>query len=690
MSNTHQHDSDTRVERLLSTVTTHLPGGGELRPGQVQMAQAVWRTVQAEDVSGLAPDHDDGDDTVDPDEAGPDDGSPDEANPDDGDDRGADRQSSVLLVEAGTGTGKSLAYLIPPLSAGLKTVVATATIALQGQLVDKDVPMVNKGLGQNLTAAVLKGRGNYLCQQQLNELAETKRSDQLSLLGGRNPDRLRPILQWASETETGDREELEDAPPFDVWRAVSVSGDECPGANRCPSGGECYSEAARQRALAADVIVTNHHYYGLHLSSGGALLPEHDVVIFDEAHQLPDTLSATCGAEISGGRLRAAGRRVRSLLTDESASDSLDRSAGELDTALRPEVGNRIDVDTELRRISNSTRQRCMSVIDNLRELDAKEGTNVAARIERLQLTLTRLVNDIDDLLSTSDGSSSKRVSTESVLWVDGKPDSPVLRKTPLTYDSVLADTLWPEHSVILTSATLPDAFGTQLGLPAETGTPMKVESPFDYENNAMLYCPVDLPNPRSPDYRRASQDEMIGLINAAGGRTLGLFTSFSAMDGAAERLRDALDFPVLVQGEASKASLVETFKQDPSAVLLATMSFWQGIDLPGETLTLVTIDRIPFPRPDDPVTQARRDLAGAAAFRVVDLPRAQMLLAQAAGRLVRTTSDQGVVAVLDPRLATNKSYRWDLIGAMPPFTRTKDRTQVTEFLQSLQHSNRR
>ncbi len=675
MSNTHQHDTTAQVERLLSAVTAHLPGGGELRPGQLQMAEAVWRTVGAGDAADSETVDETDSEKVD---------EADSETADETDDDVAPRTSSVLLVEAGTGTGKSLAYLVPPLDADLKTVVATATIALQGQLVDKDVPLVNEGLGRQLTAAVLKGRSNYLCQQQLNELVETKRSDQLSLLGGRNPDRLKPILAWASETETGDREELDDAPAADIWRAVSVSGDECPGATRCPSGGECYSERARQRAMAADVIVTNHHYYGLHLSSGGVLLPEHDVVIFDEAHQLPDTLSATCGVEFSGGRLRAAARRVRSMLTDEEASEPLDRSASELDSLLRPDAGNRIAVNAELQRIAASARQRCMSVMDTLRKLDASEGSNVAARIERLQRSLTRLVTDVDELLANQAGDDSSTESGESVLWVDGKPDAPVLRKTPLTYDRVLADTLWPERSVIMTSATLPDAFGAQLGLGAKAGTPMKVESPFDYETNAVLYCPVDLPSPRSPDYRRATQDEMVELITAAGGRTLGLFTSFSAMDAAAERLKDELDFPILVQGEASKAALVETFKADPSSVLLATMSFWQGIDLPGETLTLVTIDRIPFPRPDDPVTQARRDLAGAAAFRMVDLPRAQMLLAQAAGRLVRTTSDRGVVAVLDPRLATNKSYRWDLIGAMPPFTRTKDRSQVIKFLQEL------
>lgn len=645
-------ETSSEIDPLLAAVTSNLPGGGEVRPGQLEMAQAVWQTLGSRE----GPVEDD---------------EPDE-------DSSGSQDPKVLLVEAGTGTGKSLAYLVPPMAKRQRTIVATATIALQSQLVDNDVPLVTKGLGREITAAVLKGRSNYLCQQQLTELMERKHSEQLDLLGGRSPDRLRPILDWAMETETGDREELTDAPPGDVWRAVSVSGDECPGASRCPSGAECFSEAARQRAMAADVIVTNHHYYGVHLASGAVLLPDHDVVVFDEAHQLPETLSATCGVEFSGGRLRAAARRVRSLLTEESASAGLDRSAIDVDTLLRNDVGTRLAVGPELRRLADSARQRCMEVMTMLRALDVDEESNTGARVERLLLAMTRLVTDIDDIFANDDADG------ESVLWVDGSAEAPTLRKTPLAYDDVLRDHLWPDHSVIFTSATLPDSFGARLGLPPGISTPTRVDSPFDYAANARLYCPVDLPNPRSPEARRASQDEMLGLIRAAGGRTLALFTSFSAMDDAAERLRDNLPFKILVQGEASKSALVEQFKADPSSVLMATMSFWQGIDLPGDTLTLVTIDRIPFPRPDDPVMQARRDLAGAAAFRMVDLPRAQMLLAQAAGRLIRTSSDQGVVAVLDSRLATNKSYRWDLINAMPPFTRTKERTEVIEFLTEL------
>ncbi len=620
----------TSVENLMDRVTGALPGGGEVRPGQQRMAELVASALE---------------------------------------------DDSTLLVEAGTGTGKSLAYLVPIVGGGRRAVVATATIALQSQLVDSDVPLVAKALDRPVTVALLKGRRNYLCRQRLAELQRAERAEQLQLLGGRNPDNdLAEVVAWAAETVEGDREELDPSPPEDVWSAVSVGADECPGAARCPSGAECFSEVARQRAAAADIIVTNQHYYGLNLDSAGALLPEHDVVVFDEAHQLPEVLGATCGTELGGGRFRALGRRVRAILTDEELADDLDRSAAEVDDLLRPLVGRSIEDLGPLVSVAVTGRDRTDRVMAALRKLDPSEGSDVAARIERTVLAATRLVADIDAVLEADDS---------DVIWVDGSADRPLLRRTPLELQPVLERTLWPDRAVILTSATLPDGITGQLGL--DDGTAVeRVGSPFDYPNLGLLYCPTDLPQPRSDAHRGAVQDEMIGLIEAAGGRTLGLFTSYGAMTEAAERLGDELDNPVLVQGEAPKAILIERFKEEPASVLLATLSFWQGIDLPGSTLTLVTIDRLPFPRPDEPVTQARRDRAGRFAFREVDLPRAQTLLAQAAGRLIRRADDRGVVAVLDPRLATTKSYRWDLIGALPPFARTKDRAAVQDFLRQL------
>ncbi len=615
---------------LLGRVTQSLPGGGESRPGQVEMAVGVGEAVADE---------------------------------------------RALLVEAGTGTGKSLAYLTPIVDSGRQAVVATATIALQAQLVETDLPLVAKALDREVSVALLKGRRNYLCRQRLAELERAQRTEQLQLLGGRNPDHhLERVVDWAEVTVEGDREELDPAPPSEVWTAVSVGADECPGAKRCPSGDRCFSEQARQRAMAADVIVTNHHYYGLNIASGGVLLPEHDIVVFDEAHQLPEVLGATCGTEIGGGRFRALARRVRSVLTDDQLSTSLDRSAAEVEELLRPALGKSLTDLGDLVGVIVTGRDRAERIISELRKLGPGEGTDIAARIERTMLVASRLVNDIDAILGAADS---------DVLWVDGNSTNPVLRRTPLELQELLETNLWESRAVVLTSATLSDGIIGQLGLDSDH-TVLRVGSPFDYTSAGLLYCPVDLPPPKSEKHRAAVQDEIIALVEAAGGRALCLFTSFSAMTEAAERLGAELTNPVLVQGEASKSVLIDRFKRDPTAILLATLSFWQGIDLPGSTLTLVTIDRLPFPRPDEPVSQARRDRAGKMAFREVDLPRAQTLLAQAAGRLIRRGDDRGVVAVLDPRLATNRSYRWDLIQALPPFKRTKDRAEVVAFLAEL------
>lgn len=619
------------AKAALATITQGLPGGGEERPGQISMAELVQKAIEDE---------------------------------------------NALLVEAGTGTGKSLAYLTPAILAGKRTIVATATIALQSQLVANDVPRISEGLELDVSAAVLKGRRNYLCNQRLAEFDRSNHEEQLQLLRGRAAgDHIEEIRDWAEHTTTGDREELDPAPPPDVWSAVSVGADECPGASRCPSGDDCFSERARLVAKESDVIVTNHHYYGLDIASGGALLPEHDVVVFDEAHHLPEVIGATCGTDLSGGRVRTLARRTRNVLTDEELPLLLDRSAIDLDQQLANMVGDTIGTEPDLVAMLIAARDRSDKVLNALRKVKAPEGSDAAAKTERALLAANNLVNDIDAIIGAD--------NTNDVLWVDGSPNNPVLRRTPLDVGGILEHQLWEDRAVILTSATLPDAIVDQLGLPAST-TVERVGSPFAYEELGLLYCSPDLPNPNAPEARAAVQEEMRVLIEAAGGRTLGLFTSSSAMNEAAEKLRETLDFPILVQGENSKAALVREFQSDPTTVLLATMSFWQGIDLPGDTLTLVTIDRLPFPRPDEPVTQARRDRARAAAFRTVDLPRVQILLAQAAGRLVRRTDDRGVVAVLDPRLATKKSYRWEVINALPPFRRTRHRDEVVAFLQAL------
>jgi ATP-dependent DNA helicase DinG len=464
-----------------------------------------------------------------------------------------------------------------------------------------------------------------------------------------------------------------------VWSAVSVGADECPGAARCPSGTECFSERARLRAFEADIIVTNHHYYGLHLASGGALLPEHEVVVFDEAHQLLDTLRATCGTELGGVQFRALARRSRGVLVDDELPARLERTGGDLDHQLRAHLGKRVEVTPELVATLVTARDRVERLMSALRKLEPSEGTDAAARIERTMLAATHLVGDVDAIVEAPDA---------DVLWVDGSDANPILRRTPLDVGQILDEQLWGSGAVILASATLADGIVGQLGLGPDT-TVLRVGSPFDFPQLGLLYCAAHLPDPRRPEHRQAVQSEIAALATAAGGRTLALFTSSSAMHEAAGALDGLVPGPILVQGDAPREALVQRLRDEPGAVLLATLSFWQGVDIPGDALTLVTIDRLPFPRPDEPVSQARRDRAGPAAFREVDLPRAQTLLAQAAGRLVRRATDRGVVAVLDPRLATAKAYRWDLVNALPPLRRTRSRDEALELLSTLDREAR-
>jgi ATP-dependent DNA helicase DinG len=630
---------------LLGTVAQNVTGGGEDRPGQQQMAGIVADVLA---VPGTA-----------------------------------------VAIAAGTGTGKSIAYLTPIVHALAerrieRAIIATATIALQDQLLGSDVPITVGALSVDVSAAVLKGRSNYLCLQRLDELNEAAIAEQQQLLAGTDAQSHVPAInEWVEVTTTGDREELVPAPPSAVWRAVSVGPDECPGAARCPRGGDCFAENARTSAAAADIVITNHHFYGLHMASGGALLPDHDLVVFDEAHHLPDVISATSGAEISGGRFRTIARRIRSLLTETEVADLLIRSADDLPDEIRSLTGTRVTVSADLLTVLLAGRSRSESAMKELRRVTStaessggQVDSKTSTRIERAMRMLTSLIDDIDLVINAE--------TDTTVLWVDGSPGNPVLKATPIDVSPLCEEWLWRGQSVVLTSATLPAEIGTSLGRPELTVD--SVPSPFDYSTLGLLYCPLHLPTPKDPSYPEASRKEIERLVRAAGGRSLCLFTSYRAMEGAAAFLEQNLDgeMTVLVQGTESKAELIRRFVRTDRAVLLATLSFWQGVDLPGDDLTLVTIDRLPFPRPDDPVLSARRDRLGNSAFRMIDLPRAATLLAQAAGRLVRRADDHGVVAVLDKRLATSRSYRWDLINALPPFRRTKDPEEVCDFLRSL------
>lgn len=621
----------TALTRSLAQITAALPGGGEDRPGQVEMAAAV---------------------------------------------DGAIRGGRHLLVQAGTGTGKSLAYLVPAALSGRPIVIATATKALQDQLVGKDLPFVADHLDGDLSFAVLKGRSNYVCRQRLGELDSPS---QLALdgLADRAPEaELKSVQAWATTTPTGDRAELPLEPSPATWAAVSVGARECPGAQRCPQGDSCFTEAARRAAGEADVVVVNLHLYGLHLETGGAVLPEHDIVIIDEAHQLEDVISSTFGVDLTAGRFAALARTARSVLEAPPTNDAVESAGVGLAGALADHVGRRLRgaLEPEIADALAVARLALEALSAGLRAVPTDKENETSARAIRATKTADFLMAEIDSVLATP---------ADHVAWVEGPEASPSLRVAPVDVGPTLAERLWTERTAVLTSATIPPAAVARLGLPVDEVDQLDVGSPFDHAHHALLYCAAHLPDPREPAWEGAAHAEMRSLIEAAGGRTLALFTSYRAMDAAVEVLRPRLDVPVLTQRDLPKPALISAFTDDEATCLFATLGFWQGVDVPGRTLSLVTIDRIPFPRPDEPLVQARREAARADAFRLVDLDRAATLLAQGAGRLVRTATDRGVVAVLDPRLA-KKSYRWDLVNALPPMGRTKDRAEAEAFLREV------
>lgn len=577
-----------------------------------------------------------------------------------------------LVVQAGTGTGKSLGYLVPAALMGVRCVVATATKALQDQLAGKDLPFLAKHLDVPFEVAVLKGRSNYLCRQRAREV--TGGDDQLDLdvfedAGPVTADVAR-LLAWSRESETGDRAELDFEPRPRAWAQLSVTGMECPGAARCPSGGDCFAEAARQRAEEADLIVVNTHLYATHLASGGHVLPEHDVVVFDEAHELEDIASSALGVEISAGRFRALARTMRPLVSDGGVLADVEGAGTRLEGALAGLNGKRLPVGLgdEVAAALTTARERVVAALAAVR---ARETDDDGGRKARAQQAGGHLQGDIQFALEADES---------RVAWVEGPTHSPVLKVAAVDVGALLAGQLWPEVTAILTSATIPPLIDKRLGIPPDKVETLDVGSPFHYREQALLYCAKHLPSPKSPAYADAMHDELRALITAAGGRTLALFTSWRAMSAAAEELND-LPFPILTQSDLPKPALIEAFSADESTCLFATMGFWQGIDVPGRSLSLVVIDRLPFARPDDPLYSARRDRAGAAAFSLIDVPRAATLLAQGAGRLIRSSSDRGVVAVLDSRLAT-AGYRAQLLSSVPAMKRTIDRREVEAFLR--------
>jgi ATP-dependent DNA helicase DinG len=618
------------LARTLAAVTSALPAA-EDRPGQRQMAEAIERALAS---------------------------------------------GRHLIVAAGTGTGKTIGYLVPAVLAGKRVVVATATKALQDQLAGKDLPFLTEHLPQPFDWAVLKGRSNYLCLQRLREL-DTPTDGQLEIdeFAPTTKVEIKRLATWAANSPTGDLAELDWAPTDAATRAVTVSGDECPGRTRCPMGEVCFAEQARARAAAADVIVVNLHLYGLHVASGGTLLPEHDVVIVDEAHQLEDVMSDTVGLQIGPGRFTTVAGALRRILDDPKVLAAVSDSAGAVRDALTGHVGDRLPdpLPSPIQAALIDGRMRLDGALTALRSIST-DVEDAKQRTLRATTLTSRLIEHIDKAIAGRN---------DDVAFVSGSPEHPRLEVAPLDVGPALEEGVWSKRTAVLASATIPSSLAARVGMKPAAVDVLDVGSPFDYEHHGLLYCPVDLPDPRSPQREAKAHDEIAALITAAGGRTLALFTSWKAMDAAAAAVRDRVAVPIITQRDLPKNALVKAFSADEATCLFATAGFFQGVDIPGRTLSLVIIDKIPFPRPDDPLLSARRELLGSRAFAEIDVPRASMLLAQATGRLIRTATDRGVVAVLDPRLG-KASYRWDIVQALPPMKRTRHRAEAEAFLREI------
>jgi ATP-dependent DNA helicase DinG len=619
-----------------------------------------------------------------------------------------------LAVQAGTGTGKSLAYLVPAIMRAIDraepVVVSTATIALQRQLFDRDLPRLADALTGAVSRrpefALLKGRGNYLCLNKIHNGSTNEPDDfpQEELFDavattalGRDVQRL---TAWSSETETGDRDEVVPGVADRAWSQVSVSARECLGATRCPFGTDCFAEKARGRAGTADIVVTNHALLAIDAISDINVLPEHELLVVDEAHELVDRVTSVATGELSAAMLGMAHRRSARLVDPELA-ERFEAATALFSSAIYDAEPGRKDVLDEAMATDLVVLR---DAADKVRlAIDTAPGDPKAAAARNEAVTA---LNDVSDTASRILSSFGPAIPDRNdVVWLDHEevrgPSAgrrAVLRVAPLSVANLLRNRLFEQGTVILTSATLTiggtfDAMARSWGLSA-TGDGERpgwkgidVGSPFAHAKAGILYVAAHLPPPGRDGTGSAEQlDEIEGLITAAGGRTLGLFSSMRAARATAEAMRGRLDTPVLCQGEDTTSALVRRFAEDDETSLFGTLSLWQGVDVPGPSLSLVFIDRIPFPRPDDPLTTARQRAVaahGGNGFMAVAASHAALLLAQGAGRLLRHADDRGVIAVLDSRMATAR-YAGYLRASLPPFWATTDSGRVRSALTRL------
>ena len=623
-----------------------------------------------------------------------------------------------LLVQAGTGTGKSLAYLVPALVHGKKVLVATATLALQRQLVERDLPKIkaalDKELNRDISFAIYKGVGNYICLQKMNNAPNDPEAQAVLEVSVLEADAKR-LRAWAqSPGATGDRD---DAPEVDrrVWSANSVSGRECMGADECPSGSKCFAALAKAKAQTADIVVTNHTLLAIEIVDSHPILPERDAIVLDEAHEFMDRTTQAVTEEITAARVLRAANMARKHMPGK-AGDALFKASEKFSKALS-EYGDDLKADPTKAGRLDKLPATLEAPLRGVKEAVAAVSALITADSEIIDPNTMAERARVKGALNEISQTATKLLKPghTHVLWFE--PTYSTLYLAPLAVSDVLRGNLLTQTPVIATSATLTvgksfDAIARNIGFviggknenegddedevdkkggmdPANLQI-LDVGSPFDFANQGMLYLPKDLPEPGRDGPSKEALTELGELIQAAGGRTLALFSSWRGVEAADEHLRDVLaelKIPIITQRRGdSVGPLVDKFAKDEKSILLGTISLWQGIDVPGPACTLVVIDRIPFPRPDEPVLSARAaeaDAAGGSGFMQISLPRAALLLAQGTGRLIRSLDDRGVVAILDSRIV-NKRYGSILLNSMPPFWRSSDGAVIKEALRRL------
>lgn len=594
-------------------------------------------------------------------------------------------QDDTVLMEAGTGTGKTLAYLLPALLSQKKTIISTGTKNLQEQIFHKDIPFIRDRLGVDVRAAYLKGRENYLClyyyQAFIREPFFTDPDEALYF------DRLR---DWAQTTETGDRAELIDFPEeFLAWTDLSAPHDRCLG-TKCPEYPDCFLQKARRKAAASQLVVVNHHLFMADLSvrarGHSEVIPDYEAVVFDEAHQLEDVATQYFGLNVSTWRLQRLRRDVERGLSQAR------RLTPQIALALTA-VGHQTDA---LARLAPETDETALwGEDDSLMEL-----RQAARRLEELlgglHARLSEAADEDDELESLANRAQAvteelgfiiEADDSDYVYWAESRGRGMFLRASPIDVAPFLQDHLYARAlPLVFTSATLAaggsfDYFKERMGLLDEIEGQI-VESPFDYARNTLLYVPKGFPVPNNPQYLERLTDEVERLLNISRGRAFVLFTSYRNLNHVSQALRDRLPWPLLIQGEAPRTALLDRFRQDTHSVLMATHSFWQGVDVPGESLSAVIIDKLPFPRPDRPLIQARNQRLkeqGQDPFLSYSVPDAIITLKQGLGRLIRSRTDRGLLAVLDVRLAS-RGYGKKFIQSLPPSPLTHNMEDLERF----------